>query len=170
MLIGWRPHDHGIPYSPAGHGVGVQQGFSDPTFMARFGLEARHEHPPFPYDQEDIRRRAARGDPAALQAMMLGSKWVGEIASGIFRSWDEIQFIRDNWDGQIVLKGILAPEVGVYFGCARIPRMALTISNVQSPSLSTGRMLRKRLTWELMASSSLITVCTVIDIPFFVWD
>lgn len=80
--------------------------------MARFGLEARHERPPFPYNQEDIRRRAASGDPAAQQAVFLGSKWVGEIASGIFRSWDEIQFIRDNWDGQIVLKGILAPEVG----------------------------------------------------------
>ena len=112
MLVGWRPHDHDIPYSPAGHGFGAQQAISDPTFMARFGLEARHERPPFPYNQEDIRRRAASGDPAAQQAMFLGSKWVGEIASGIFRSWDEIQFIRDNWDGQIVLKGILAPEVG----------------------------------------------------------
>lgn len=80
--------------------------------MARFGLEARHERPSFPYDQEEVRRRAAEGDPAVLQAMMLGRKWLGEVASGIFRSWDEIQFIRDNWDGQIVLKGILAPEVG----------------------------------------------------------
>jgi lactate 2-monooxygenase len=112
MLVGWRPHDHGIPYSPVGHGFGAQQGISDPTFMARFGLEVRHERPPFPYIQEDIRRRAASGDPAAQQAMFLGSKWAGEFASGIFRSWDEIQFIRDNWDGPIVLKGILAPEVG----------------------------------------------------------
>ena len=80
--------------------------------MARFGLEARHERPPFPYVQEDIRRRAASGDQAAQQAMILGSKWGGEIVSGIFRSWDELRFIRDNWDGQIVLKGILALEVG----------------------------------------------------------
>ena len=80
--------------------------------MARLGLEVRHERPPFPYNQEEIRRRAADGDLAAQRAMLLGSKWVGEIASGIFRSWDELQFIRDNWDGPIVLKGILAPEVG----------------------------------------------------------
>jgi lactate 2-monooxygenase len=111
MVIGWRPHDHGIPYSPAGHGFGVQQGISDPVFMGRFGLEPRHERPPFPYTQESIRNRAAAGDPAAQQAMLLGKGWVGEIASGIFRSWDEIQFIKDNWDGPIILKGILAVEV-----------------------------------------------------------
>ncbi|KIJ15855.1 (S)-2-hydroxy-acid oxidase [Paxillus involutus ATCC 200175] len=110
MVIGWRPHDHGIPYSPAGHGFGVQQGISDPVFMGRFGLEPRHERPPFPYTQESIRNRAAAGDPAAQQAMLLGKGWVGEIASGIFRSWDEIQFIKDNWDGPIILKGILAVE------------------------------------------------------------
>ncbi|KAG9311169.1 oxidoreductase [Chiua virens] len=110
MLIGWRPYDHGTPYAPAGHGFGIQQGMSDPTFMARFGLGVRHERPPFPYVQDDIRRRAAEGDPAAQQAMFLGSKWVGEVASGIFRKWEELQFIRDNWDGPIVLKGILAPE------------------------------------------------------------
>ncbi|KIJ63950.1 hypothetical protein HYDPIDRAFT_154898 [Hydnomerulius pinastri MD-312] len=110
MLIGWRPHDHGIPYSPAGHGFGVQQGISDPVFMGRLGLEPRHERPGFPYVQENIRNRAAAGDPAAQQAMFLGSKWVGEIASGIFRSWDELQFIKDNWDGQLVLKGVLAVE------------------------------------------------------------
>ncbi|KAF8431917.1 oxidoreductase [Boletus edulis BED1] len=110
MMIGWRPHDHGLPYSPAGHGFGVQQGTSDPTLMARFGLEARHERPPFPFIQEDIQKRAAAGDPDAQQAMFLGGKWIGEIASGIFRSWDELQFIKDNWDGPIVLKGILARE------------------------------------------------------------
>ena len=112
MVLGWRPHDHSTAYNPAAHAFGIQQGTSDPTFMTRLGLEARHEPPPFPYVQEDIRKRAAEGDSAAQEAMFLGSKWVGEIASGIFRSWDELRFIRDNWDGPIVLKGILAPEVG----------------------------------------------------------
>ncbi|KAH7886886.1 oxidoreductase [Phlebopus sp. FC_14] len=110
MILGWRAHDHGVPYSPAGHGYGVQQGISDPVFMARFGLEARHEQPQFPFVQEEVRQKAAAGDVAAQQSMLLGSKWVGEIASGIFRSWEELQFIRDNWEGPIVLKGILAPE------------------------------------------------------------
>ena len=112
MTLGWRPHDHGTVFSPGGYGYSMQHATSDPTFMARFGLEARHERPPFPYVQEDLRRRAADGDLATQQAMFLGSKWNGETRSGIFRSWDEFQFIRDNWDGPIVLKGILAPEVG----------------------------------------------------------
>lgn len=153
MLVGWRPHDHGVPYSPTGHGFGIQPGTSDPTFMSRFGLEARHERPPFPYLQEDLRRRAANGDPTAQQAMFLGSKWVGEIASGIFRSWDEIQFIRDNWDGQIVLKGILAPEVRSRLW------MTVSIYIIDPPC----RMLRKQSTWASTRSSSPTTVSAVLD-------
>ncbi|KAN0082954.1 (S)-2-hydroxy-acid oxidase [Tylopilus felleus] len=80
-----HPHDHGIPYSPAGHGFGVQQGISDPTFMARFSLEAR-------CSRTTKKTSATSGDSAAQQAMLLGSEWISEIASGIFRSWDELQF------------------------------------------------------------------------------
>ena len=150
MVLGWRSHDHGTAYSPAGHGLGIQQGTSDPVFMARFGLEARHEAPPFPYVQEDIRRRAADGDLAAQQTMLLGSKWVGELGSGIFRRWDELQFIRDNWDGPIVLKGILAPEVGNLF-CMAVVRILDSLC----------RTRKKQSTWASTALSFPITVSTI---------
>ncbi|KIK91209.1 hypothetical protein PAXRUDRAFT_798518, partial [Paxillus rubicundulus Ve08.2h10] len=109
LVIGWCPHDRGIPDSPAGHGFGV----SDPAsvFMGCFGLEPRHKRLAFPYTQDSIQNLTVLGDPVAQQAMFLGKGWAGEIASGIFRSWDEIQFIKDNWDGQIILKGILVVEV-----------------------------------------------------------
>jgi isopentenyl diphosphate isomerase/L-lactate dehydrogenase-like FMN-dependent dehydrogenase len=111
MIVGWRPHDHAIAYSPAGHGFGVQQGMADPVFMKRYGLVARHERPKFPFDQEEIRGRAAAGDEEAKQAMFLASQWLGETGSGAFRTWDDLQFIKDNWDGPILLKGILAVNV-----------------------------------------------------------
>jgi isopentenyl diphosphate isomerase/L-lactate dehydrogenase-like FMN-dependent dehydrogenase len=35
---------------------------------------------------------------------------VQEVNSGIFRSWTDIAFLRENWDGPIVLKGIQAVQ------------------------------------------------------------
>jgi len=111
MIVGWRPHDHRIGYSPAGHGFGVQQGMADPVFMKRYGLVARHERPKFPFDQEDIRRRAVAGDEEVKQAMFLAGQWLAETGSGVFKTWDDLQIIKDNWDGPILLKGILAVNV-----------------------------------------------------------
>ncbi|KAG1741988.1 oxidoreductase [Suillus lakei] len=108
MIVGWRSHDHRIGYSPAGHGFGVQQGMADPVFMKRHGLVARHERPKFPFDQEEIRKKAAEGDKETKQSMFLASQWLAETGSGIFRTWDELQFVKDNWDGPILLKGIQA--------------------------------------------------------------
>ncbi|KAG0701525.1 FMN-dependent dehydrogenase-domain-containing protein [Suillus ampliporus] len=110
MIIGWRSHDHRIGYSPAGHGFGVQQGMADPVFMKRHGLVARHERPKFPFNQEDIRRRAAGGDEEVKQSMFLASQWLSETGSGLFRTWNDLQFVKDNWDGPILLKGIQAGQ------------------------------------------------------------
>ncbi|KAG1823272.1 oxidoreductase [Suillus variegatus] len=98
MIIGWRSHDHRIGYSPAGHGFGVQQGMADPVFMKRHGLVARHERPKFPFDQEEIRKKAAAGDEETKQSMFLASQWLAETGFGIFRTWDDLQFVKDNWD------------------------------------------------------------------------
>lgn len=38
------------------------------------------------------------------QRLALG--WIGEINSGLFRTWNDLKVIRDNWDGPIILKGI----------------------------------------------------------------
>lgn len=108
MIIGWRSHDHRIGYSPARHGFGVQQGMADPVFMKRHGLVARHERPKFPFDQEEIRKKAAAGDEETKQSMFLASQWLAETGFGIFRTWDDLQFVKDNWNGPILLKGIQA--------------------------------------------------------------
>jgi isopentenyl diphosphate isomerase/L-lactate dehydrogenase-like FMN-dependent dehydrogenase len=84
---------------------------ADPVFMKRHGLVPRHERPKFPFDQGEIRRRAEAGDEEVKQAMFLASQWLRETGSGAFRTWDDLQFIKDNWDGPILLKGILAVDV-----------------------------------------------------------
>jgi hypothetical protein len=49
--------------------------------------------------------------PMILQeAFPLGTAWLREANPGICRSWEDLAFLRANWDGPIVLKGIQAVE------------------------------------------------------------
>jgi isopentenyl diphosphate isomerase/L-lactate dehydrogenase-like FMN-dependent dehydrogenase len=108
--IGWRTHDLDTAYLPFIAGVGIQVGTSDPFFMqrmgSRFGAARPDERPAFPLYLEAFRERLAAGDEQARDAFALASSWLGEVNSGIFRSWTDLAFLRQNWDGPIVLKGI----------------------------------------------------------------
>jgi len=85
----------------------VQVGTSDPIFMQRMGVPVRpDERPPFPLDLEAFRKRLAAGDEEAAVELRLGSGWLQETFSGLFRAWEDLAFLRDNWDGPIVLKGV----------------------------------------------------------------
>ncbi|QFZ17129.1 lactate 2-monooxygenase [Saccharothrix syringae] len=79
--LAWRPHDLDQSYLPFIRGVGTAIPFSDPAFRA--GLAA----PP----EEDA--------PMAIL------RWV-QLFTGTDRSWDQLAFLREHWDGPIVLKGI----------------------------------------------------------------
>lgn len=110
FLLGWRPHDLETAYLPFIAGVGVQVGTSDPVFMqqmgSRYGAARPDERPAFPLDLEAFRERLAAGDEQARDAFALGISWLREANSGYFRSWTDLAFLRQNWDGPIVLKGI----------------------------------------------------------------
>lgn len=93
--LGWRPADLDRAYLPFIRGVGTAVPFSDPVF--RSGLAQAPE---------------ADLTPAVL-------KWV-PMFTGTDRTWDDLSFLRDHWDGPIVLKGIthagdarLAAEAGM---------------------------------------------------------
>ena len=110
FVIGWRPHDLDTAYLPFAAGVGVQVGTSDPVFMGRQpngGLAPRpDERPAFPLDLDAFRARLAAGDEQARETFALSIAWLEEVNSGKFRTWEDIAFLRENWDGPIVLKGI----------------------------------------------------------------
>ena len=111
FLLGWRPHDLDTAYRPSVAGVGVQVGTSDPVFMKRMGMAPRaDECPAFPLGMTAFRKRLAAGDAEAKTAFKLGVEWLREASAGIFRSWKDLQLLRDNWDGPIVLKGIQTVE------------------------------------------------------------
>ncbi|KAJ7465021.1 oxidoreductase [Mycena latifolia] len=107
MLLGWRPHDLTTSYIPFGHGVGVQVGTSDPVFMKRLGREPIvDKRPKFPYDSAEMDRLYVAGDKDVKDNVFLGTQWLKECNSGLFRSWEDLKFLRDNWDGPLILKGI----------------------------------------------------------------
>jgi isopentenyl diphosphate isomerase/L-lactate dehydrogenase-like FMN-dependent dehydrogenase len=80
-LLGWRPHDLDNAYLPFLTGNGLATYFSDPVFQA--GLE-----------------KAPEDD---LQAAVL--RWL-PMFTGSDHTWENLAFIREHWDGPIVLKGI----------------------------------------------------------------
>ncbi|MGW0821398.1 lactate 2-monooxygenase [Streptomyces sp. NPDC002845] len=84
-LLGWRPHDLERAYLPFLHGVGTANYFSDPAFRAGLAKPV-HE------------------DPNAAVLHFLGM--FGDPG----RTWPDLAFLRENWDGPIVLKGVLHPD------------------------------------------------------------
>jgi isopentenyl diphosphate isomerase/L-lactate dehydrogenase-like FMN-dependent dehydrogenase len=71
------------------------------------GLSPRpDESPAFPFDLDGSRARLAAGDKQAREAFALGTGWLQEASSGTFRTWHDLAFSRENWDGPIVLKGV----------------------------------------------------------------
>ncbi|MEO3762068.1 alpha-hydroxy-acid oxidizing protein [Streptomyces sp. B8F3] len=83
--LAWRPHDLDAAYLPFIRGVGTAVAFSDPAFRA--GLEK----PP----EEDLGAAVLR--------------WV-PMFTGTDRTWDRLPFLREHWDGPILLKGIQHPD------------------------------------------------------------
>jgi lactate 2-monooxygenase len=73
--------------------------------------EVTEEYPPFPYDPARDDKLFFSGDEEMKRKVHLSSEWMKQINSGVFRTWEELKFLRDNWKGPLVLKGIQRVEV-----------------------------------------------------------
>ncbi|TBU22369.1 oxidoreductase [Dichomitus squalens] len=112
MAIGWRPADLDHAFLPFAHGVGIQVALSDPAFMAAQG-RAPHgdaEVPAFPYDPARVRALYEAGDARTREMVELAAAWGRESVNGTFRTWEDVRFLRRNWEGPLIVKGILAPQ------------------------------------------------------------
>ncbi|MER5556317.1 lactate 2-monooxygenase [Streptomyces sp. NPDC002793] len=84
-LLGWRPADLDQAYMPFLHGVGTANYFTDPAFLA--GLTSPVEE-----------------DPAAAVAHFF------RMSGDPGKTWEDLAFLREHWEGPIVLKGIQHPD------------------------------------------------------------
>jgi lactate 2-monooxygenase len=80
--LAWRPHDLDNGYLPFLQGVGIQNYLADPAFQG--GLASPVEADP---------------DAAIL-------RWT-QLFGDTSLTWDDLPFLRQHWNGPIVLKGIL---------------------------------------------------------------
>ena len=79
--LAWRPNDLDQAYLPFIRGVGTAIPFSDPAFRAKLA-------------------KSPEEDPTS--AIL---RWI-PMFTGTDHHWDQLPFLREHWDGPIVLKGI----------------------------------------------------------------
>ena len=84
--VSWRPADLDNGYLPFASGIGNQTGFSDPVFRRKF--KERHN-----IEVEDDIPQASRD-------------WAAGVFSGTAHTWEQLELLKKEWDGPIVLKGI----------------------------------------------------------------
>lgn len=84
--LAWRPHDLDNAYLPFLTGLGVANYWTDPVFQRAVGGPVTEEN---------------RAAAIALWTAIFGNPSL---------TWADLAFVRDNWEGPIVLKGIQHPD------------------------------------------------------------
>lgn len=85
FILAWRPRDLSRGYLPFLHRLGLANYESDPAFLA--GLEKSPDDDP---SASVLRWMGMFGDPA--------------------KTWADLTWLREQWDGPLVLKGVLHPD------------------------------------------------------------
>ena len=85
FILAWRPRDLSRGYLPFLHRMGLANYEADPAFLA--GLEKAPDEDP---GASVLRWMSMFGDPA--------------------KTWDDLVWLREQWDGPILLKGVLHPD------------------------------------------------------------
>lgn len=98
--MSWRPADLDNAYLPLYFGASTALGFSDAVFRQKFK-----------------ERFGSECDADVLKGAL---EWEDTIFPGVAHAWSELQALKDEWEGQIVVKGIqsaidaeLAVQAGV---------------------------------------------------------
>ena len=68
------------------------------------------ECPTFLLDLDMFCARLALGDKQAHSAFVLSVGWLEEANLGTFCMWEDSAFLRKNWDGPVMLKGVLSVQ------------------------------------------------------------
>ena len=85
FILAWRPRDLAAAYLPFLHRLGLANYESDPAFVAGLPGPAE-EHP----EASVLHWASMFGDPT--------------------KTWEDLDWLRDQWEGPILLKGVLHPE------------------------------------------------------------
>jgi len=84
--LSWRPADLDNAYVPFASVIGDQTGFSDPVFRRKF---------------KEMHNKEVEDDVIAAS-----QEWEKAVLSGAAHTWEQLELLRKEWNGPIVLKGI----------------------------------------------------------------
>jgi lactate 2-monooxygenase len=111
-ILGWRPDDADHAYNPflKADEIGVEIGFSDPVFRGTCFLL----YVPSVSKSEMLtlsiwvvaKFKKITGKEIEEDMQHAAQTWAGWIFPGFSHSWEDLAFLREHWDGPIVLKGI----------------------------------------------------------------
>jgi lactate 2-monooxygenase len=118
FTLAWRPNDLDESYLPFLYGQGCEVGFSDPVFNKHYEEQLRNDTRTFSEkfaEAKDVISRPGTVTGAlkivANAAIIRKSQaWMDVMNSGTYRDWNQLEILRRNWDGPIVLKGIQTVE------------------------------------------------------------
>jgi isopentenyl diphosphate isomerase/L-lactate dehydrogenase-like FMN-dependent dehydrogenase len=80
--------------------------------MNKLGLPPdTHNQPPFPFDYLGLHKKLVDEDEKAVQEAAIGMAWAQEVCSGRYRSWEDLAWLWKQWEGPLILKGVLCAEV-----------------------------------------------------------
>lgn len=120
-VLGWRPSDMDNGYNPfiRPDRIGVEIGLTDPVFQEKF--KAEHG-----YDIEEA-RRSGGGAVTGRDLGQAAQEWAKVVFPGHSHSWEDIGFLKEHWDGPIVLKGI--QSVADARKCVEVGVQGIVVSN-----------------------------------------
>ena len=108
-ILGWRPSDMDNGYNPflRADNIGVELGFTDPVFQKHF---------------QDKHGKSIDEDKSAAAA-----EWTRTVFPGYSHGWEDVKFLKQHWDGPIVLKGIQTVEDALK--CVEVGVHGIVVSN-----------------------------------------
>ena len=106
FALGYRPRDLENAYLPFLQGEGLQIPFSDPVFMKQNGEDHTDSKWNGPGEKAPGVEAQVRDDDAKDRLVEMSMNALRQTSSGCYRTWDDVAFLRKNWDGPLLLKGI----------------------------------------------------------------
>jgi lactate 2-monooxygenase len=108
--LGFRPRDLENAYLPFLKGEGCQMYFSDPVFMKKHGEDHTDTKWNGPGESPIGVEAQSRDETQKYRLLELSMAALAETSRGHFFTWEDVAFLRENWKGPLVLKGIQTAE------------------------------------------------------------
>ena len=108
--LGYRPRDLEEAYLPFLKGEGLQTLFTDPVFMKKHDEDHTSTKWNGPGETPSGVQDQVRDEEQKDRLVEMSMNALRETSAGNYRTWEDLAFLRKNWDGPLLVKGIQSAE------------------------------------------------------------